>query len=337
MRVVKVIFILLFISVAAHAENYPPELKGAFIQAKSRICKALRNPEVIQNPELQEQVELTLEALLETEIVFYEKDDGTASLIHLGGALIEDPHTLAVTAFFVMVWLPIPIFYVEPKIFILSSKVLKTPQEYQAGILIHEAIHAADLFDDEKDEEILTTELELKITTFAGGHPAGNGYINAHSPLWAYVDQEKFALDCLFGEIVRGDLPSPDLRLFEEKMCLIIQSSENEKVRLDANSQSLQSATQPTPLIQAIWSGRPNWVCAFLTLGANVNAQDNEGWTALMVSVFTRQRDFVKALLDAGADPTLTNHKGKTALDMAHDKNDPEIAMLIEQALKKVK
>jgi ankyrin repeat protein len=50
--------------------------------------------------------------------------------------------------------------------------------------------------------------------------------------------------------------------------------------------------------------------------GADVNAAGCDGWTPLMRAVVRQQLDFVKILLEKGANPKLRNFYGKTALDL---------------------
>lgn len=54
-----------------------------------------------------------------------------------------------------------------------------------------------------------------------------------------------------------------------------------------------------------------------LSAGANVNAQDAKGWTPLMEIVVSDRIDIVKLLLKKGADTSIKNKDGKTALDIA--------------------
>ena len=56
--------------------------------------------------------------------------------------------------------------------------------------------------------------------------------------------------------------------------------------------------------------------------GVRINAQDNEGNTALMVAVKGDNYDMVQALLDAGANPNIKNKAGKTALQIARNEID---------------
>jgi hypothetical protein len=54
-----------------------------------------------------------------------------------------------------------------------------------------------------------------------------------------------------------------------------------------------------------------------LLVGANVNARDEEGGTALMGASWRGQADAVKLLLDKGADASLRNNRSETALILA--------------------
>ena len=58
-----------------------------------------------------------------------------------------------------------------------------------------------------------------------------------------------------------------------------------------------------------------------LRAGADINAQDAQGNTALMYTVQKSALHAVKILIKAGADITLRNFQGKTAYDMVHEKS----------------
>jgi ankyrin repeat protein len=91
-----------------------------------------------------------------------------------------------------------------------------------------------------------------------------------------------------------------------------------------------------TPLILAAWRGNTSLVRLLIKRGANVNAQDIGGRTALM---YASNKVMVKALLDAGADKTIRSNDGKTALDFAKtddgsggDPIDPQIIRLLSSS-----
>jgi hypothetical protein len=81
-----------------------------------------------------------------------------------------------------------------------------------------------------------------------------------------------------------------------------------------------------------VWAGaerNTNTVLALLSAGANVNAQDHKGNTALMAAAAGKNVRVVKVLLDAGADRTIKNKNGETALSIASNANYAEVVQLL--------
>lgn len=81
-----------------------------------------------------------------------------------------------------------------------------------------------------------------------------------------------------------------------------------------------------------VWAGAErdtNTVRALLSAGANVNAQDHKGNTALMAAAAYNNVRAVKVLLDAGADRTIKNKNGETALSIASNANYAEVVQLL--------
>jgi len=66
-------------------------------------------------------------------------------------------------------------------------------------------------------------------------------------------------------------------------------------------------------LLKAAGDGQKEMVKALLEAGAEVNARDNDGWTALHVAAGRGRTEVVKALLEAGADVNATDGGGWTA------------------------
>lgn len=68
--------------------------------------------------------------------------------------------------------------------------------------------------------------------------------------------------------------------------------------------------------------------------GANANAVDlgGESWTALMFAAGEGQTAVVRALLAAGADPTLVDADGDAAVEHARAGGHAETAKLLESA-----
>lgn len=78
--------------------------------------------------------------------------------------------------------------------------------------------------------------------------------------------------------------------------------------------------TQSTPQIEF-----------FLKNGARINAQCQDGYTALMYAAYRGNAEAVSMLLKNNADVSLKNKKGETALDLAL--SGPEISPAIVHAL----
>jgi len=74
-------------------------------------------------------------------------------------------------------------------------------------------------------------------------------------------------------------------------------------------------------------------VSLLIASGAAIDARDNNGETPLMSHAFILEA--VRALLAAGADPTLSDERGNTALMKAHELGCEPCAITLEQAVRK--
>ena len=82
-----------------------------------------------------------------------------------------------------------------------------------------------------------------------------------------------------------------------------------------------------TPLMYAAAANSTNAVVRLIGDGARVNAKSSAGWTALMYAA----RDnpgALESLLTRGADPSLSNNDGQTALDIARSSNLEAVGIL---------
>lgn len=84
-------------------------------------------------------------------------------------------------------------------------------------------------------------------------------------------------------------------------------------------------------LYWAACGGDADIVKLLLNKGANPNAKDKDGCTALMFAAEWGHIDIVKLLLDKGAAPNVKNNDGETALDWATRNDYPDIVKLLKQ------
>ena len=69
-----------------------------------------------------------------------------------------------------------------------------------------------------------------------------------------------------------------------------------------------------------------------LDKGANVNAKENkDGQTPLHRAATRGHANIVEILLARGADTNAKDHRGRTALDLAEDRGRTEVANLLRQ------
>jgi hypothetical protein len=101
--------------------------------------------------------------------------------------------------------------------------------------------------------------------------------------------------------------------------------------RQPSGSLEIKKISLGNKLINATLHNCTTLIDALLEIGADVDAQNKAGNTALIVAARKGQIDLVKKLLNADADPTIKNKDGKAALDLAH--KYPEIQALIQQAI----
>ncbi len=72
-----------------------------------------------------------------------------------------------------------------------------------------------------------------------------------------------------------------------------------------------------TALIEAARTGKAEVVTALVAASADLNAQNKDGWTPPMRAVFAAQATTLKILVDAGARLDLVNNKGQSVVDLA--------------------
>ncbi len=77
---------------------------------------------------------------------------------------------------------------------------------------------------------------------------------------------------------------------------------------------SLTDKDQFTALHWAAWSGMPYCTLELLTAGLEIDARDSHGYTPLMLAALRGNAEVVEILLQRGADASLKNEDGQSAL-----------------------
>lgn len=83
-------------------------------------------------------------------------------------------------------------------------------------------------------------------------------------------------------------------------------------------------------LTGAVTSGHIGVVQWLLEHGANVNYRYSAGYSPLLAASANGRLDIAKLLLAHGADPHATTNDGKSGLDLARERNHPEILALFQ-------
>jgi ankyrin repeat protein len=80
------------------------------------------------------------------------------------------------------------------------------------------------------------------------------------------------------------------------------------------------------------WLPEPSQIQAFIAHGADVNARDDDGMTALMWAVRNDKKECLRSLIAAGADVNAADARGRAALDYAIVEPRVECAQLLLMA-----
>jgi ankyrin repeat protein len=86
-----------------------------------------------------------------------------------------------------------------------------------------------------------------------------------------------------------------------------------------------------TPLMNAVQAANLPAVAFMLSRGADVNAQDYRGFTALHRAAEMGLLDIAKTLIGAGASPLL-DAEGHSPRSFANDRGDPDMINLLSAA-----
>ena len=88
-------------------------------------------------------------------------------------------------------------------------------------------------------------------------------------------------------------------------------------------------------LIEATIEGNVEEVRSLLENGADVNTQDDKGWTPLMFAAKSQDVEMAKLLMENGADNEIRNDERNKAIWIA--KNGPVMKVIFEGIMKQVK
>ena len=98
----------------------------------------------------------------------------------------------------------------------------------------------------------------------------------------------------------------------------------NDLITLGANL-DWQNEDGETMLHKCARWNSPEIARMLLDAGADVNVQDGDGWTALHVSAFNNSLEIARMLIDAGADKTIPNNDGELPYELEHRKEFKEL------------
>lgn len=82
--------------------------------------------------------------------------------------------------------------------------------------------------------------------------------------------------------------------------------------------------------MNAVYNKKNDLVKYLITQGADVNAKESSGWTALMFATMLGETEIVKILLDAGAEVNSKTNKGETALQRAEKIQEAKLGDVTE-------
>lgn len=90
-----------------------------------------------------------------------------------------------------------------------------------------------------------------------------------------------------------------------------------------------RNAMKVAPIHAAVAGKNAEVIDLILSSGADVNARQQQGWTAIHSAAMHGDLALLEKLLARGADPTVKSDDGKTPLDLARERgHDPIIARL---------
>ncbi len=109
------------------------------------------------------------------------------------------------------------------------------------------------------------------------------------------------------------------------------------KIETTFDANCAREDNRKSVLMYAVWVGNDEAVRHLVEKGADINAQDSGGATALHLAAWKGHTQIARYLLERGASGNAMSNEGMTPLDIAVTQGHREIAEAIEKAAPKLK
>ena len=132
-------------------------------------------------------------------------------------------------------------------------------------------------------------------------------------PIYETTTQDEKKGLQLIALLSKEDLSSEDHEEIQELLSL----RHGYDINLNMRNRNIDNRPHQTALHMAVMNNHSQYVKALIEKGANVNVQDVYGKTPLHFALMYFYEDSIKALLDAGADPMIKDKHGCSPYDLA--------------------
>jgi ankyrin repeat protein len=109
------------------------------------------------------------------------------------------------------------------------------------------------------------------------------------------------------------------------------------KIKTLSDANCVREDNNKSILMYVVWVGNLEAIKHLIDKGADINAQDNGGATALHLAAWKGRTDIALYLLERGSSGSIMSKEGMTPLDIALMQGNQEIATAIEKAAPKLK